>query len=79
MYRLASQYRATGDGGFGFLFGMLVMGAVGGLMESAYLQPMFVPFVAACGIGQVAFRRFDVSNRPEQNGEWPPAIVRGTN
>jgi O-antigen ligase len=61
VYRLASRYRATGESGFGFLFGMLVLGAVGGLMESMFLQPMFVPFVAACGIGQVAFCPLNIS------------------
>ncbi|MGO8747991.1 MAG: O-antigen ligase family protein [Thermoguttaceae bacterium] len=61
MYRLASRYRATGESGFAFLFGMLILGGVGGLMESMFLQPMFVPFVVACGIGQVAFRPLNIS------------------
>jgi O-antigen ligase len=53
--RLAKRYLATGDGGYGFLFGLLVFGAVSGLLESGFLQPTLVPLVAACGLAHVAF------------------------
>lgn len=54
-WRLGRQYVATRDTGYAFLLGLLVFGAVGGIMESSFLQPMFMPLVAACSLFQAAF------------------------
>lgn len=54
-WRLGAQYSATRDGGYAFLLGVLVFGAVGGVLESSFLQPMFIPLIAACGLFHAAF------------------------
>ena len=41
--------------------GCLTWAAWADRWKSMFLQPMFVPFVVACGIGQVAFRPLDIS------------------
>jgi exopolysaccharide production protein ExoQ len=53
--RLGSRYLATAEPGSGFFFGLLVFGAVAGLLESTFVQPSFVALVAACGLAQAAF------------------------
>jgi O-antigen ligase len=54
--RLAVRWRASGEAGYGFLFGLVVLAAVNGLLESGFVQPMFLTLVAACGIGLVVAR-----------------------
>ena len=47
--------------GFGFLFGLLSLGAVQALMESGFSSPTgFVPFMASCGLARLAF--FEATN-----------------
>lgn len=54
-WRLVAQYLATRDAGYAFLLGVLVFGAAGGVLESSFLQPMFIPLIAACGLLHAAF------------------------
>ncbi len=54
-FRAAARYAATADAGAGFVFGLLVFGLVNATMESGFVQPAFVPFLAACGVGRMAF------------------------
>lgn len=61
-YRHARQYLIAGDSSSGFFFGLLVFGAVTGVLESGFIQPMFVPMVAACGLAQAAFGREEVAS-----------------
>ncbi len=71
--RLGKRYLGEGNGGDGFFVGLFVFGAVGGCLESGFIQPMFVPVVAACGLAHAAFCRFasknDSKNQVLQNDQ----------
>ena len=54
-FRAATRCAATANAGPGFIFGLLVFGLVNATMESGFVQPVFVPFLAACGVGRMAF------------------------
>lgn len=50
------RHRSTAEIGAGFLFGVLLLGAIQGLMESGFSSPTsLVPFVASVGIARLAF------------------------
>jgi len=55
--RLGARYLATKQGGCEFLFGLLVFRSVTGVLESGFLQPAFVPFIAGCGLLHVVFHK----------------------
>jgi O-antigen ligase len=53
--RAAAAYVRSGDPGAAFALGLLVFGLVNASMESTFGQPHCVSFLAACGVGHLAF------------------------
>ncbi len=51
-----ARHRSTAEMGGGFLFGILLLGAIQALMESGFSSPTaLVPFVASVGLARLAF------------------------
>ncbi len=65
----SKQYLQTGHPAFGWSFGLLVFGLINGCTESGMMMPMFVPFLAVCGLLQVATFAsvFQTSHHPEKH------------
>ena len=55
--RAVVRYRATDDGGYAFVAAMIVFALVQGIMESGFVLPFFLSFLAAAGLGKLAFCR----------------------
>jgi O-antigen ligase len=53
----AGRYRTTRDPGYAFILGMLVISWITAVTEAISPGLLFVPFIMACGVGQLAFRR----------------------
>ena len=58
--RVTASYMRSGDPGAGFVLGLFVFCLVNGLMESNVSQPHCISFLAACGIGHLAFSSGEV-------------------
>ncbi|MBN1851697.1 MAG: O-antigen ligase family protein [Pirellulales bacterium] len=54
-WRLARQSLVSDGSGYAFLASLQVFGMVTGLLESGFLQPRFIPLVAASGLAHAAF------------------------
>lgn len=61
MRRRASKYLATGKPEHGFFLGLQLFCLINGLTESAMTMPLFVSFIACCGLAQEAV--FSSENR----------------
>ncbi|MBW3540798.1 MAG: O-antigen ligase family protein [Planctomycetes bacterium] len=67
--RAAAAFAATARIEHGFVLGLLALGLVDGLTESAMTFPMYMPFVAACGLaGTVLCRPVAFAVRPVELG-----------
>jgi O-antigen ligase len=51
------RYAVGGDPGMAFILGLLVLGLINATMESGFVQPVCISFIAACGAGRLAFCR----------------------
>ena len=60
--RAASRYGQTNDAGDCFVLGLIVFGVVNGALESGFVQPFFLSFVAACCLMRLA--------------AWPDSLAR---
>jgi O-antigen ligase len=54
MRRRAAWYLATRRPEHGFFLGLQLFCLINGLTESAMVMPIFVPFIACCGLAQAA-------------------------
>ena len=55
LFRSAQRYLKTGDVNYCFIFGLLMLGLIDSATESGMLMTGFMPFVALCGLGRLAF------------------------
>ena len=56
-WRTRQRYLTTGETGYDFLFALFVFALINSLTESGMVMPMFVPFLAGCGLVHLAFYR----------------------
>jgi O-antigen ligase len=56
-WRARQRYLTTGETGYDFLFSLFLFALINSLTESGMVLPMFVPFLAGCGLACLAFYR----------------------
>ncbi len=54
-WRARQRYLTTRETGYDFLFALFVFALINSLTESGMVMPMFVPFLAGCGLARLAF------------------------
>ncbi len=54
-WRARRQYLTTGETGYDFFFALFMFSLANSFTESGMVMPMFVPFLAACGLARLAF------------------------
>lgn len=56
-WRVRNRYLTTKETGYDFLFALFVFGLINSGTESGMVMPMFVPFLAGCGMARLTFYR----------------------
>jgi O-antigen ligase len=80
-HRLAACWRASGEDAYAFLLGLLVLWLAKGVLESGFVDLMFISVVAACSVSQVPAIRLgaraagvgDSRRDPPEDGPLPAA------